>query len=651
MALQDGEYGQGQDQDHQDDGDHEDYDTDGDALSGPEDQAGRRRRQKRADNNTGAYTPTRTPPPTTLPGGVVPNSREAEIAHILYIQQQQALFLQEKAMNPPLKSKSSNGNISGAEGSKPRRKLSLHRKQIAVISEPTLVSSTNQVKTVPIVRPAEQSDNEDAGAKSEYTSGGEGIKKTVRRLRKAVRHAATNVFHDDDSDREDAVGSKSDVEKKGGLKQLKTLKTKIAKKLNRPKNDQQGGSNDQEGGDNTRGPAQFLSEENLRSKYQEQGSSSFAAVGASLRRSNTTRDSKAGPTFNLRSNGDKQEYESGDEGQEGDIHVTPASPTTETNEMDAATKARLAKMSSRTFDNDEMIEVKDGTGESFFVPRWDFDPKTESSMVVINVQSKKSNTSKPLTTITEQLQTEIVAVTGADSTESQKSPDSDPTSRVPETATASSSKEPVVAESPSNNEPAAESVVDEKAAISADDEKQNSSKTPTLNDPVVVSSPADQVEKDSPPSPAVDANATALTPELDSRASVLSSARSSGTPSVIVAQVLTRKTSMRRDYKRQNKNDPREIIETTQALSEESEEGDPQVTAPTESSPHFGLGIVMPPPKDETQQGTLEETMAELMQQQGEKELPSLPLEGNVSMRTREMHVQMASGCFRVISL
>ncbi|KAK3806385.1 MAG: hypothetical protein J3Q66DRAFT_119471, partial [Benniella sp.] len=616
MPLQDGEYGQGQDQDHQDDGDHEDYDTDGDALSGPEDQAGRRRRQKRPDNDNGAYTPTRTaPPPTTLPGGIVPNSREAEIAHILYIQQQQALFLQEKAMNPPLKSKSSNGNISGTEGSKPRRKLSLHRKQIAVISEPTLVSSTNQVKTVPIVRPAEQSDNEDAGAKSEYTSGGEGIKKTVRRLRKAVRHAATNVFQDDDSDREEAVGSKSDVEKKGGLKQLKTLKTKIAKKLNRPKNDQQGGANDQEGGDNTRGPAQFLSEENLRSKYQEQGGSSFAAAGASLRRSNTTRDSKAGPMFNLRSNGDKQEYESGDEGQEGGIHVTPASPTTETNEIDAATKARLAKMSSRTFDNDEMIEVKDGTGESFFVPRWDFDPKTESSTVVINVQSKKSNTSKSLTTITEQLQTESVAATDADSTESQKSPDSDPTSRVPETATASS-----------NNEPAAESVVDEKAAISADDEKQSSPKTPTLNDPVVPS-PADQMEKETPPLPAVDANATPLTPELDSRASVLSSARSSGTPSVIVAQVLTRKTSMRRDYKRQNKNDPREITETTQALSEESEEGDSQVTAPKESSPRLGLGIVMPPPKDEIQQGTLEETMAELMQQQGEKELPPLPLE------------------------
>lgn len=644
------EFGQGQGQDHQEDGDHEDeggnYDTDGDALSGPEDQGERRRRPRPGAD--GHFTPTRSAPLPPNIGGLVPNSREAEIAHIMYIQQQQALFLQERALNPPLKGKSSNGNLSGNEGgSKIRRKLSHHRKiQISSISEPTLVSTTNQVKTVPIVRPADQSDNEDAGQKSEHASGGEGIKKTVRRMRKAVRHAANGVFHDDDSDREEAVGSKSDVEKKGGLKQLKALKSKLAKKLNRPerggassKHDQDGGAHDREGADNSRGPVQFFSEDNLRARYlaqENEGGSSFAAVGASLRRSNTTRDSNAasGTMYNLRAGG-KEEYESGGEQDTslGDILVTPASPTSLTvpeDRMDAAAKARLAKLSSRTFDNDEMIEVRDGNGESFFVPRWDQDPKeldSSKTVTVINVQSKKkaSIATKSLTAITEIAQATVAE--GEVESKEESAEIAPATEAAPEVANASTS-EKTTTEPTANNETTVEPVTEEKAAVKADQatQDQEGPKTPTTPTGVEKSSP-DQVEEETIEllDAEVDPNASAS--DL-MRASVLSEASTVTTSGIAVAQVLTRQNSMKRDFKRKEKSSPVEHAESVHPLSEEVEETESHTPVSGQASPEQG-SVFTPSPRSEIRQEVLEETMEEMMQQQSsivsEKDLPPLP--------------------------
>ncbi|KAF9129589.1 hypothetical protein BG015_004120, partial [Linnemannia schmuckeri] len=674
--------GQGQNQDQHEDGDHEDEDlnddTDGDALSGPEDQSRRHhRRQRSAGADNGPFTPTRSAPqpPNFNSGGgggnsgVVPNSREAEMAHIMYIQQQQALFLQEKAMNPPLKNKSSNGNLSGgnSDGSKIRRKGSRHRKQISVISEPKLLSSTNQIKTVPIVRPADQSDNEDAGNKSEYTSGGEGIKNKVRRMRRAVRHAANGVFNDDDSDREDGLGSKSDAEKKGGLKQLKALKSKLAKKLHRPshggtssRHDHHGGPGgehgDEEGG---RGPVQFFSEDNLRARYLEQqqaGGHSLAAAGASLRRSNTTHEN-TGPMFNRRDpygTGDKQEYDSGDEGKDGanaeegpETELTPQQVEEAAAAAAAAKKAKMAKFGSRTFDKDEMMEVKDGTGESFFVPRWDLDPRADelgSSKSVISVTSSRklersaSNATvistsavKPVLSISERLQANMIAeqdgenVTSDDKVAATESKDAESTAVVAEDAegeaTPTGPKKFTWGESIEGGLPA-EAQADKEADKETDKEAAA----------IVSADSTDQVD----PNVSVSSSSG-----LTSRASVMSEASSnaSSVAGIVVAQVLTRQNSMRKNFsrpavgeaKKQQQQQQEEAQEKTieqQQTPQQLEDG----AAPIQmDSPHFGLGISLPSvAAAEKPRESLEEVIADMSQYQGyqgapEKQLPPIP--------------------------
>ncbi|KAF9361521.1 hypothetical protein BGX26_002026 [Mortierella sp. AD094] len=628
------EYEQGQGQGHHEDGDYEDEglndDTDGDGLSGPEDQSERRRRHQRqksgADN--ASFAPARSAPqPPNLNASGIPNTREAEIAHIKYIQQQQALFLQEKAMNPPLRTKGSNGNLSSgfSDGSKPRRKSS-HRKQISVISEPKLVSSTNHIKTVPIVRPADQSDNDDAGTKSEYTSGGEGIKKTVRKMKKAVRHAANGVFHDDDSDREEPLGSKSDAEKKGGLKQLKALKSKLAKRLHRPghggssspRQDEANG-NGEEGGN--RGPVQFFSEDNLRARYlaqEQEGGNSFAALGASLRRSNTTRDTTAGsaPMFARRNHGDgdKQEYESeGEEkeGQQGD----PSQAPQETSE-DADAAAKKAKFTSRTFDKDEMIEVKDGTGESFFLPRWDLDPRADeldSSMSVISVRKLERSassstttsivTSKPIASVAGRLQGSTVV----EENESSGQNDGMPTDSSTPTPTKES-----VAESFKDSVKAAQ-------AAKADPEGLHSA---------VTKAPEDTTEANNVAS-------VSSSSGLNSRASVLSETSSnvSSVSGIVVAQVLTRQSSMRRNFKRPT------MDEQSKDSSHDQSAGDEIVKGLNLGSQQdfLGLGISLPLPKSETKQDPSGGPLGEPAQQRGprddEKQLPLLPHE--VSSETK----------------
>jgi len=628
---------QGHGQDHHEDGDYEDDglndDTDGDGLSGAEDQAERRRRRQRSGSD-GPFTPTRSAPqPPNLNGGGIPNSRQAEIAHIMYIQQQQALFLQEKAMNPPLRTKGSNGNLSGgnSDGSKPSRK-SRHRKQISVISVPKLVSTTNQVKTVPIVRPADQSDNEDAGARSEYTSGGEGIKKTVRRMRKAVRSAASGVFNDDDSDREDAVGSKSDAEKKGGLKQLKALRSKLAKKLHRPSHG--GGSSRQgqnetseHGEDGGRGPVQFFSEDNLRARYLQQeqmGGNSLAAAGAALRRSNTTRDAGAAPMSMYRrrgGEGDKQEME--------EIQDEDAEPTAPETEEEAAAKARKAKFGSRTFDKDEMMEVKDGTGESFFVPRWDFDPRADelgSSKSVISVQSSKkldrspststvtsNNTSKAIASIAERLQGSTVAEDEAD--ETQKKDDDFPA---------------VDVESKDNKDDL--STLSTSPVIDKNSVKETSDDLPSpkklgWGDSILesVAKPSESEEKAATSTEAVDqqqepvpsaSNSSAS--GLNSRASVVSEASSnvSSVGGVIVAEVLTRQSSMKRNFKR---------------LEKEGDTKDKVTDVQPQTPAHFGLGISIPSPAVEhTEKVEVPMSSVQQLSPVLEKKLPPLPSEGNV---------------------
>ncbi|KAI7816894.1 hypothetical protein BC939DRAFT_467472 [Gamsiella multidivaricata] len=679
------EYGQGQGQDQHEDGDYEDEggndETDGDALSGPEEHGERRRRQQRqragADNVP--FTPTRSAPqPPNLNSAVIPNSREAEIAHIMYIQQQQALFLQEKAMNPPLRSKGSNGNLSGgnSDGSKPRRKLSLHRKQISVISEPKLVSSTNQVKTVPIVRPADQSDD-DAGTKSEYTSGGEGIKKTVRKMRRAVRHAANGVFNDDDSDREDTLGSKSDAEKKGGLKQLKALKSKLAKKLHRPshgggsssRHDQAIDGHRQDEGEGGRGPVQFFSEDNLRSRYLAQGQeggNSFAAMGASLRRSNTTRDSTTAsvpmfPRNGSQGEGDKQEYESGDgyaedkETKEGDS----ASAQKETDD-DAAFKARAAKFGSRTFDKDEMMEVKDGTGESFFVPRWDLDPRAdelESSRSVISVQSSKklersvsnstvtsTKTTMPIATIAERLQGSTVVEECAVDTESTAKTSSEaladltPTDGAPQKAGAST-------------EPTVELVAEDEKPADVGDDSQSSPKKLAWGESILSSfaseSGADQrADQEAPHSPLAEsaehtadghaAISNSSSSGLNSRTSVVSEA-SSGASSVggiVVAQVLTRQSSMRRNFKRAGSDENKENKEE-QAFAEVAGK-EPMSPNSSQKTSSLGLGISLLSPRSEIEKDPLQENMEDptLSQrsQESEKQPLSLPQEAPLEL-------------------
>ncbi|KAF9115802.1 hypothetical protein BGX27_006414 [Mortierella sp. AM989] len=638
------EHEQGQGQDQQEDGDYEDEgvndDTDGDGLSGPEDQSERRRRHQRQKSGTEdgvdktSFTPARSAPqPPNFNGSAIPKSREAEIAHIMYIQQQQALFLQEKAMNPPLRTKGSNGNLSGgfSDGPKPRRKLSHHRKQISVISEPKLVSSTSHIKTVPIVRPADQSDNDndDAGAKSEHTSGGEGIKKTVRKMRRAVRHAANGVFHDDDSDREEAVGSKSDTEKKGGLKQLKALKSKLAKKLHRPG---QGGNPslrhgeaNENGGEGSRGPVQFFSEDNLRARYlaqEQQGGNSFAAMGASLRRSNTTRDSTAGsaPLFPGRNvgEGDKQEYDSTEEKevQQGDSPQAPQEA-----DEDAAAKEKKAKFTSRTFDKDEMMEVNDGTGESFFLPRWDLDPRADeldSSKSVVSVQySKKlersasSSTttstmaSKPIASITERLQGSTVV---EEETENSEQRDALSIGSSTPTPTKDPATEPVTeSEKPAHAE---------DSLPQTDAEGLHSTVAESLGDA----------------SEANNAASICSSSGLNSRASVLSETSSnvSSVGGIVVAQVLTRQSSMRRNFKRPTKDGHSKVNTHDQSISGETAKGldsDPQ-----QDLTNLGLGISLPLPNSEAQQELSERAPKEPAQQQGvqgdEKQLPALPQEG-----------------------
>ncbi|KAI8598095.1 hypothetical protein EDD21DRAFT_197614 [Dissophora ornata] len=649
------EYEHGQGQDQHEDGDYEDEgindDTDGDGLSGTEDQAERRRRRERSRDRAGAdggpFTPTRSAPQPPNGGAAIPKTREAEIAHIMYIQQQQALFLQEKAMNPPLKTKGSNGNLSGgnSDGSKPRRKLSRHRKQISVISEPKLVSSTNQVKTVPIVRPADQSDNEDAGTKSEYTSGGEGIKKTVRKMRRAVRHAANGVFNDDDSDREEAQGSKSDAEKKGGLKQLKALKSKLAKKLNRPshggaspRQDEQAGANENRENDGGRGPVQFFSEDNLRSRYlaqEQEGGNSFAAMGASLRRSNTTRDGGSTSGFHRRGDqddGDKQEYESGDE-EKTSKDGEPISPEQEDDE-DTAAKARMAKFGSRTFDKDEMMEVKDGTGESFFLPRWDFDPRADelgSSKSVISVQSSKklersassstitsTKMAKPATSMAERMQgSAVVEEETTESAESATKPEADGTT-----------------ESAQPKESSTELTVDDKESAIAEDDNESGSKKLTWGESILGSlSSGTQADQDAPeaeaPGHASDASAAASASSssgLNSRASMVSEASSnvSSVGGIVVAQVLTRQSSMRRNFKRNGSEDQKVEEEHNQVSNESKTE--PKSPASGENSSPLGLGILLPSPETDTFQGPLDETRQQEPQAE-EKQLPPLPQE------------------------
>ncbi|KAF9543528.1 hypothetical protein EC957_000806 [Mortierella hygrophila] len=682
--------GQGQGQDHHEDGDYEDEglndDTDGDALSGPEDQSRRHHRRQQSAGGDGPFTPTRSAPqPPSLNsgggggsggnsgnGGVAPNSREAEMAHIMYIQQQQALFLQEKAMNPPLKNKSSNGNLSGgnSDGSKIRRKGSRHRKQISVISEPKLLSSTNQIKTVPIVRPADQSDNEDAENKSEYTSGGEGIKNKVRRMRRAVRHAANGVFNDDDSDREDGLGSKSDAEKKGGLKQLKALKSKLAKKLNRPshggtsssRHDLHGGPGgehgDEEGG---RAPVQFFSEDNLRARFLEQqqaGGHSLAAAGASLRRSNTTREN-TGAMFNRRDpygTGDKEEYDSGDEGKNGAIaEEGPETELTPQEAEDAAAatkKAKMAKFGSRTFDKDEMMEVKDGTGESFFVPRWNLDPRADelgSSKSVISVTSSRklersaSNATaistttipvKPALSISERLQASMIAEQDGENVASDdkvttESKDAESAAVVAEDAegevTPTGPKKLTWGES---NEEAL--TVDAQADKEADKEAAAA----------VSAESADQVD------PNVSASSSS---GLTSRASVMSEASSnaSSVAGIVVAQVLTRQNSMRKNFSRpavgeakkqqQQEEAQEKSVEQQQEVPQQLEDG----AASTQTdSPRLGLGISLPSSAAaEKPRESLEEVMADMSQYQGyqggapEKQLPPIPQDESPHMK------------------
>ncbi|KAF9137133.1 hypothetical protein BGX30_010530 [Mortierella sp. GBA39] len=678
--------GQGQGQDHHEDGDYEDEglndDTDGDALSGPEDQSRRHHRRQQSAGGDGPFTPTRSAPQppnfnggsgggsggNSGNGGVAPNSREAEMAHIMYIQQQQALFLQEKAMNPPLKNKSSNGNLSGgnSDGSKIRRKGSRHRKQISVISEPKLLSSTNQIKTVPIVRPADQSDNEDAGNKSEYTSGGEGIKNKVRRMRRAVRHAANGVFNDDDSDREDGLVSKSDAEKKGGLKQLKALKSKLAKKLNRPshgtsssRHDIHGGPGgehgDEEGG---RGPVQFFSEDNLRARYLEQqqaGGHSLAAAGASLRRSNTTREN-TGAMFNRRDpygTGDKQEYDSGNEGK--DSAIAEEGPETELTPQEAedaaaaAKKAKMAKFGSRTFDKDEMMEVKDGTGESFFVPRWNLDPRADelgSSKSVISVTSNRklersaSNATvisttttpvKPALSISERLQASMIAEQDGENVASDdkvatESKDAGSAAVVAEDAegevTPTGPKKLTWGES---NEGAltVDAQADKEAAAAVSAES------------------ADQVD------PNVSASSSS---GLTSRASVMSEASSnaSSVTGIVVAQVLTRQNSTRKNFSRpavgeakkqqqQEEAQEKSVEQQQQEAPQQLEDG----AASTQmDSPRLGLGISVPSSAAaEKPRESLEEVMADMSQYQGyqggapEKQLPPIPQDESPHMK------------------
>ncbi|KAK5814937.1 hypothetical protein F5H01DRAFT_344562 [Linnemannia elongata] len=663
--------GQGQGQDHHEDGDHEDEDlnddTDGDALSGPEDQSRRHHRRQRSAGGDGPFTPTRSAPQPPNPnGGVAPNSREAEMAHIMYIQQQQALFLQEKAMNPPLKNKSSNGNLSGgnSDGSKIRRKGSRHRKQISVISEPKLLSSTNQIKTVPIVRPADQSDNEDAGNKSEYTSGGEGIKNKVRRMRRAVRHAANGVFNDDDSDREDGLGSKSDAEKKGGLKQLKALKSKLAKKLHRPshggtsssRNDHGGPGGehgDEEGG---RGPVQFFSEDNLRARYLEQqqaGGHSLAAAGASLRRSNTTREN-TGVTFNRRDpygTGDKQEYDSGDEGNDGAIAEegpeTELTPQEAEEAAAAAKKAKMAKFGSRTFDKDEMMEVKDGTGESFFVPRWDFDPRADelgSSKSVISVTSSRklersaSNATvisttavKPALSISERLQASMIAEQDGENvasddkvaTESKDAGSADVVGGDAQGEVTPTGPKKLTWGESTEGAPLADAQTDKEdaAAVSAESVDQ------------------------------VDPNASISSSSgLTSRASVMSEASSnaSSVAGIVVAQVLTRQNSMRKNFSRPAVGEAKKQQQQEEAQEKPIEQQQQQVpqqledgAAPTQmDSPHFGLGISVPSSAAaEKSRESLEEVMADMSQYQGyqggapEKQLPPIPQDESPHMK------------------
>lgn len=631
--------GQGQGQDHHEDGDYEDEglndDTDGDVLSGPEDQSERRRRQQRQrdGDNGGVFTPTRSAPqPPNINGTLDPKSREAEIAHIMYIQQQQALFLQEKAMNPPLNQKSSNGNLSGngSDHSKPRRKGSRHRKQISVISVPKLVSTTNQIKTVPIVRPADQSDNDDAGTKSEYTSGGEGIKKTVRKMRRAVRHAANGAFNNDDSDRDENLGSKSDAEKKGGLKQLKALKSKIAKKLHRPSHGGQSSSREHvqehsqgahdEGVNRT--PVQFFSEENLRSRYlaqeQHQGFS-LGAAGASLRRSNTTRDNVGpGPMHRRRDpndfmDGDKQEYDSQNENEED----TPLDAQQQETDADAEAKAKKAKFGSRTFDKDEMMEVKDGTGESFFLPRWDFDPRADeldSSKSVISVQSSKklersasgstmtSTKNKPAASIAERLQGATVKEEGGEHDQ-------------PSTAT--------------NDVPTPTSPLEVHQDEATDEHGQNkevlSAKEEQGSQPLDVAEIASESTT----------SASASNSGLDSRASVISgSSDVSSVGGIVVAQVLTRQNSMKRSFKRQGSSEEQSKVET-EAQSQPMPQPENEQPA-TADSPHFGLGIFMPPSptKEQEQDSQLNAVMAGF--HNPGKELPPLPHEGTFLLLSRE---------------
>ncbi|KAG0041447.1 hypothetical protein BGZ83_001793 [Gryganskiella cystojenkinii] len=602
--------GQGHGQDHHEDGDYEDEglndDTDGgDALSGTEDQIERRRRRQRSGSDT-PFTPTRSaPPPPNLNGGGIPNSRQAEIAHIMYIQQQQALFLQEKAMNPPLRTKGSNGNLSGgnSDSAKPSKKGSRHRKQISVISVPKLVSSTNQVKTVPIVRPADQSDNEDTGARSEYTSGGEGIKNTVRRMRKAVRRAADGVFHDDDSDREDAVGSKSDAEKKGGLKQLRALKSKLAKKLHRPSHGgssrhDQNETSEQGGEDGSRGPVQFFSEDNLRARYLQQeqmGGNSLAAAGAALRRSNTTRDTGSGAPMSMYrrrgGNGDKEEYEAVEEGNDEDVDQTQET------EEDAAKKARMAKFGSRTFDKDEMMEVKDGTGESFFVPRWDFDPRADelgSSKSVISVQSSKkldrspststvtsNNATKPAASIAGRLQGATVEENEAE----EKKDTSTETKDVKDTQEGSLSPISISPVVNKNTEDVDEDPSSPKKLTWGDSILESAVKPSESEEQQTTTENADE---QSEPGNSTSNSSTSAS----ARASVISEASSnvSSVGGVVVAQVLTRQSSMKRNFRRPDKDE--KTIPEEKAMPEEpiAQERPQQLAA------HFGLGISLPAP-------------------------------------------------------
>ncbi|KAF9923768.1 hypothetical protein FBU30_006176 [Linnemannia zychae] len=651
--------GQGQGQDHHEDGDHEDEDvnddTDGDALSGPEDQSRRHhRRQRSVGGDNGPFTPTRSAPqPPNGNLGVAPNSREAEMAHIMYIQQQQALFLQEKAMNPPLRTKGSNGNMSGSDGSKIRRKGSRHRKQISVISEPKLLSSTNQIKTVPIVRPADQSDNEDAGNKSEYASGGEGIKNKVRRMRRAVRHAANGVFHDDDSDREDGLGSKSDAEKKGGLKQLKALKSKLAKKLHRPshggtssRGDHHSGTGGEHGGeDGGHGPVQFFSEDNLRARYLEQqqaGGNSFAAIGASLRRSNTTREN-TGAGFNRRDPygaGDKEEYESGDEDKEDNNvegqEATATSKEAEESAAEAAKKAKMAKFGSRTFDKDEMMEVNDGTGESFFVPRWDFDPRADelgSSKSVISVtSSRKLERSASNATVT--------------STNAIKSPLS--ISERLQAATVVEQED----ESVNTDDKAAETEARPTTAENASEEstptgpkKLTWGETVEDAQPGVAQANKEVIDVSSESAEQADPNASVSSSGLTSRASMMSETSSnvSSVAGIVVAQVLTRQNSMRKNFSRpaagenkkpQQQEEAIQEINTNEQLPQQS---DNSPTPEQMDSPHFGLGISLPSPTSEKPRESLEEVIADMSsQQQGyatEKELPSIPQDESPRMK------------------